>query len=59
MARTNTLAQSFVSQGLITKFADIKVARDSVDPRQWDCSMSVQPTYSVNWISIKIGVGLL
>jgi hypothetical protein len=59
MARANGLMQSFISQGLITAFANLKVARDSVDPRQWNISVAVQPVYPVNWIYIRIGIGLL
>ncbi len=59
MARANTIMQSFISQGLITVYADVKVARDSVESRQWNVSAKVQPVYSVNWLYLRIGVGLL
>jgi hypothetical protein len=59
MARANSIAQSFVSRGLITAFKDIRVVRDPVDPRQWNVSLAVQPTYPVNYIYIKVSIGLL
>lgn len=59
MARANGIAQSFISRGLITAFQDLKVARDKVDPRQFNLSVQVQPTYPVNWIYIRVGIGIL
>lgn len=59
MARANSILQSFIAQGLITAFRDLKVVRDSVDPRQWNISTQVQPVYPVNFIYIKIGLGIL
>ncbi len=58
-ARAIGLLTSFVSQKLITNFADVSVKRDSVDPRQWNVSARVQPTYPVNWIYIKVNLGLI
>jgi hypothetical protein len=55
--RAVILLNALVSQGLITKYADLTVARDSVDPRQWNISVRVQPTYPVNFIYIKIALG--
>lgn len=59
MARANSVMQSFISRGLITAFADLKVVRDSVEPRQWNISVAVQPVYPINWIFLKVGIGLL
>jgi len=58
-ARGQALVSSFISQGLITAYKDLVVQRDSVDPRQWNVSLRVQPTYPVNWIFIKVGIGIL
>ena len=58
-ARAIGLLNSFMSQGLITAYRDLKVQRDSVDPRQWNVQVHVQPTYPINWIYIKVGVGIL
>ena len=58
-ARGQGLLSSFISQGLITAYKDLLVQRDSVDPRQWNVSVRVQPTYPVNWIYIKVGLGVL
>lgn len=57
--RAVILLNSLVSQGLITNYANLAVARDTVDPRQWNISVSVQPTYPVNFIYIKVSLGQL
>ena len=56
-SRAYSLLNSFTSQGLITNFADLNVVRDSADPRQWNISVRVQPTYPVNFIYIKVALG--
>jgi hypothetical protein len=53
------LLNGLVSQQLITTFTGLTVIQDSVDPRQWDISVSVQPTYPLNWIYITVTVGNL
>lgn len=55
--RAFILLNGLVSQGIITDFADLVVVRDTVDPRQWNISVRVQPTYPVNFIYIKIVIG--
>jgi len=57
--RANSLFTSFISQKLITDFRDIIVKRDDVDPRQWNIVARVQPVYPVNYIYIKVSIGLL
>jgi hypothetical protein len=57
--RAVILLNSLVSQGLLTNFKDITVQRDSADPRQWNISVRVQPTYPVNFIYIKVNLGQL
>lgn len=59
MARANSIMQSFIASGLITAFTDLKVVRDKVDPRQWNITVQVQPVYPVNFIYIKIGLGII
>lgn len=51
------LLNSLVSQGLITQYKDFSVVRDDVDPRQWNVTVRVQPTYPVNFIYIKVSLG--
>jgi hypothetical protein len=51
--------QSFISQRLITDFRDLVVERDSVEPRQFNVTVKVQPVYPVNWIYIQISIGRL
>jgi hypothetical protein len=53
------LLNAMISQGLITAYQGLTVKQDSVDPRQWDVSVSVQPTYPINWIYITVSVGNL
>lgn len=57
--RAVVLLNSLVSQGLITNYKDLSVKRDDVDPRQWNITVRVQPTYPVNFIYIKVGLGQL
>jgi len=59
IARANRVMQAFITQRLITSYSDLKVVRDKVEPRQWNITVQVQPVYPVNWIYIKIGVGIL
>ncbi len=56
--RINGLLLGFLNQGLITAFKDVVVARDSVDPRQWNVRFAVQPTYPINWVYVKFSVGV-
>jgi hypothetical protein len=58
-ARATAILTGAISQGLITAFKDLLVQRDTVDPTQWDISARVQPVYPVNFIFIKISIGLL
>lgn len=57
--RAVILLNALMSQGLITDYRDLSVARDSADPRQWNIGVRVQPTYPVNFIYIKVGLGQL
>jgi len=58
-ARATSVVSSFITRRLITAFSDLQVARDKVDPRQWNIRVAVQPTYPVNWIFIKVNIGTL
>lgn len=58
-SRAVGLLNSFVTQGLITAFDSLQVKRDGVDPRQWNIKVMVQPVYPVNWIYVKVNVGLI
>lgn len=57
--RATILLNSLVSQGLITAYTGLAVQRDDVDPRQWNISVRVQPTYPINFIYIKVNLGQL
>jgi hypothetical protein len=56
-SRALSLLMAFVSQNWITNYANLSVARDSVEPRQWNISVQVQPNMPTNWIFIDISVG--
>lgn len=58
-ARANGILQSFISGGLITAFINLKVVRDKVDPRQWNITVQVQPIYPVDFVFIRIGLGII
>lgn len=53
------LLNSLITQGLITAYRGLTVVKDSVDPRQWDISVEVQPVYPINWVYIQISIGNL
>ncbi len=53
------LIKGFISQKLITDFASLVVRRDAVDPRQWNISFRAQPTYPINWLFIRVGIGTI
>jgi hypothetical protein len=57
-ARAVGILQSFITQRLITDFRDLIVKRDDVEPRQWNVSVDVQPVFPVNWIYIRVNLGL-
>lgn len=52
------LLNAFVSQNLITAYQNLSVARDDVEPRQYNIRVEIQPNYPVNWIFIDVSVGL-
>jgi hypothetical protein len=58
-AVATSMMQSFITQRLITDFRDLVVERDSVEPRQFNITVAVQPVYPVNWIYIQINIGRL
>lgn len=58
-AVAQALMQSFIQQKLITTYAGLTVNRDAVEPRQWNITVAVMPTYPVNWVFILINVGRL
>lgn len=57
--RAVIILNALVSQGLITAYANLNVTQDSVDPTQWNITVSVQPTFPVNFIYIKVNLGKL
>ena len=50
---------SFVSKGWITQWAGLTATQDPVEPRQWNVTAAVQPTYGIDWIYINFKVGYL
>ena len=59
ISRATGILNGLIGQGLITQYTSLKVARDKVDPTQWNISVKVQPTYPVNFIFIEVSIGLL
>lgn len=59
LARINAVLIALTTRRLITQFSDVVVQRDPVEPRQWNIGVSVQPTFPVNWIYIRVDLGLL
>jgi hypothetical protein len=57
--RATLILGALISSGVITNFANLVVKRNEADPRQWDISVKVQPPYPVNWIYIKIAIGII
>lgn len=57
-AKAIGLLNAFKSQNLITAYRNLSVARDDVEPRQFNIRMEVAPNYPVNWIFVDISVGL-
>ena len=53
------LLKSFINAGIITDYANLSVRRDSVEPRQINVIVQVQPNYPVNWIFVRVGVGVI
>lgn len=49
--------KAFVSQGLISNYRNLSVARDDVEPRQYNIVVEIEPTYPINWIFIDLSVG--
>lgn len=58
-AVAQSLMQTFIQQRLITAYDGLTVNRDSVEPRQWNITVNVQPTYPTNWLFLTINVGRL
>ena len=57
--RVTKTVQALVTQGLLTDFKNISVARDDVDPRQFNVAVEVQPNFPVTWIFIDVSLGVL
>lgn len=58
-ARATQMMRSFLSRRLITRFKNLVVERDPVEPRQWNVRAEVMPVFGVNWVYIRFGVGVL
>jgi hypothetical protein len=56
-ARANSALTSFIGR-YITNFKDLKVVRDKVDPRQWNVSVKVQPIYGINFVFVRVAIGI-
>lgn len=52
------LLNAFVSQNLITAYQNLSVARDDVEPRQYNIRVEIMPNYPIDYIFIDVSVGL-
>lgn len=59
ITRVVSILNALVAQGLITSFVDVTVARDSVEPRQWNVFARYSPAYPLDFIFIDLEVGVL
>lgn len=57
--RANSMLVTFISQGWITAFKDLLVVQDAVNPTQFNISCRVQPVYPVDFVFIKVSIGIL
>lgn len=57
--RAVALLTALSSQGLITGFTNVSIARDRVEPRQWNIFATYQPPFPINWIFIDLEVGVI
>jgi len=53
------LLGAFKSQNLITKFQNLSVTRDDVEPRQFNIRVEARPNYPSNWFFADISVGAI
>jgi len=53
----DSFMKSLIQRKLVTTYDNLIVQRDSVEPRQWNISVRVQPIYPTNWIWVKASVG--
>ena len=58
-ARAVGILTALQQRRLITDFRSLTVARNTIEPRQWDIAVQVQPVFPVNWIYIRVDVGIL
>lgn len=49
---------SFMASNYITASRNLSVKRDTVEPRQWNISIEVQPNYATMWLFADVTVGL-
>ena len=54
-AAKNTL-DALVGQGLLTTYVNLSVAKDSIEPRQYNVSATIAPTTPVDWIFVDLTV---
>jgi len=55
---TKGILASLQSQGIITKFANVKAAVDPQEPRQVNVTFDITPIFPLNWIFIRFSVGI-
>jgi hypothetical protein len=55
---TKSILEQLQSQGLITKFQNVRAVVDPNEPRQINVSFDISPIFPLNWIFIRFSVGV-
>ena len=59
ITRAQSILRALRNQGLITDFQNLTVARDKVEPRQWNVFARYSPPYPIDFIFIDLEVGVI
>lgn len=59
ITRVVSILNALTSQGLMTSYTGVTVARDKVEPRQWNVFARYSPPYPIDFIFIDLEVGVL
>ncbi len=57
-ARAISLLNAFVSQGLVSRYRNLRVSRDEVEPRQYNVVVEIEPVLPVNWIFVDLAIAI-
>jgi hypothetical protein len=54
----NSILAAMLSQGIITKYANVKAFVDSTDPRQVNVTFDITPIFPLKWVYIKFSASI-